>query len=253
MLVNCHSLSEKERRRASEIPRSPRKKRRHSRSPNNQGVVQDVQAGLDSRFELLGIDGDQDVALINFERAKEVLGDSCEYPRLHRSACYFPQSAAQLWVYTDSSSFETSAGETPADFIEKECCQFFCQPRLDDICQLDRSMLNLSLDELANEPALSSHESHSVVSASHRKPECLRKSSCAPWHTFSAFTLKFTSSARYTVSEFSRLLAIFSFTETHRRILPSYIHWYSIGRLTERKGREKDTILAAHPRGSGSA
>jgi len=85
------------RRRASESPRSPRKKRRHSRSPNVlQGVVQDVHAGLDSRFELLGIDGDQDVALINFERAKEVLGDSCEYPRLHRSACYFSQSAAQL-------------------------------------------------------------------------------------------------------------------------------------------------------------
>jgi len=100
MLVNlflCYFLSEKGRRRASETPRSPRKKHRHSRSPNVlQGAVQDVHVGLDSRFELLGIDGDQDVALINFERAKEVLGDSCEYPRLHRSACYFSQSAAQL-------------------------------------------------------------------------------------------------------------------------------------------------------------
>ncbi|KAL6434050.1 hypothetical protein ACFW04_005896 [Cataglyphis niger] len=96
----------KERRRASESPRSPRKKRRHSRSPNVlQGVVQDVHTGLDSRFELLGIDGDQDVALINFERAKEILGGSCEYPRLHRSACYFSQSAAQLKIHYDDDDY----------------------------------------------------------------------------------------------------------------------------------------------------
>ncbi|KAH0952832.1 hypothetical protein HN011_000971, partial [Eciton burchellii] len=113
-----HKLAnEKERRRASEIPRSPRKKRRHSRSPNNQGVVQDVQAGLDSRFELLGIDGDQDVALINFERAKEVLGDSCEYPRLHRSACYFPQSAAQLKIHYDDDDY---VALNVADELEEE-------------------------------------------------------------------------------------------------------------------------------------
>ncbi|EGI64417.1 hypothetical protein G5I_07142 [Acromyrmex echinatior] len=106
------------RRRASESPRSPRKKRRHSRSPNVlQGVVQDVHAGLDSRFELLGIDGDQDVALINFERAKEVLGDSCEYPRLHRSACYFSQSAAQLKIHYDDDDY---VALNVADELEEE-------------------------------------------------------------------------------------------------------------------------------------
>ncbi|XP_011640121.1 lateral signaling target protein 2 homolog [Pogonomyrmex barbatus] len=106
------------RRRASESPRSPRKKRRHSRSPNVlQGVVQDVHAGLDSRFELLGIDGDQDVALINFERAKDILGDSCEYPRLHRSACYFSQSAAQLKIHYDDDDY---VALNVADELEEE-------------------------------------------------------------------------------------------------------------------------------------
>ncbi|XP_018344264.1 PREDICTED: autophagy-related protein 13-like [Trachymyrmex septentrionalis] len=114
-----HKLSNgRGRRRASESPRSPRKKRRHSRSPNVlQGVVQDVHAGLDSRFELLGIDGDQDVALINFERAKEVLGDSCEYPRLHRSACYFSQSAAQLKIHYDDDDY---VALNVADELEEE-------------------------------------------------------------------------------------------------------------------------------------
>ncbi|XP_011873788.1 PREDICTED: uncharacterized protein LOC105565313 [Vollenhovia emeryi] len=114
-----HKLSNgRGRRRASESPRSPRKKRRHSRSPNIlQGVVQDVHAGLDSRFELLGIDGDQDVALINFERAKEVLGDSCEYPRLHRSACYFSQSAAQLKIHYDDDDY---VALNVADELEEE-------------------------------------------------------------------------------------------------------------------------------------
>ena len=87
----------KTRRRASESPRRPRKKRKHSKSPNIlHGVVQDVQAGLESRLELFGLDGDQDLALINFERTRETLSDSCEYPQLHRSASYFPQSTAQL-------------------------------------------------------------------------------------------------------------------------------------------------------------
>ncbi|EZA49717.1 hypothetical protein X777_11589 [Ooceraea biroi] len=113
-----HHHHQKGRRRASETPRSPRKKRRHSRSPNVlQGVVQDVHVGLDSRFELLGIDGDQDVALINFERAKEVLGDSCEYPRLHRSACYFSQSAAQLKIHYDDDDY---VALNVADELEEE-------------------------------------------------------------------------------------------------------------------------------------
>ncbi|XP_032667319.1 histone-lysine N-methyltransferase set1-like isoform X1 [Odontomachus brunneus] len=103
------SSNGKGRRRASESPRSPRKKRKHSRSPNVLQGVQDVHAGLDSRLELVGIDGDQNVALINFERAKErakeVFGDSSKYPPLHRSACYISQSEAQLNIPYDDADY----------------------------------------------------------------------------------------------------------------------------------------------------
>lgn len=93
----CRIVAGKTRRRASESPRRPKKKRKHSKSPHIlHGVIQDVPAGLDSRLELFGMDGDQDLALINFERTRETLSDSCEYPQLHRSASYFPQSTAQL-------------------------------------------------------------------------------------------------------------------------------------------------------------
>ncbi|XP_076677773.1 uncharacterized protein LOC143373933 isoform X2 [Andrena cerasifolii] len=96
----------KARRRASQSPRRPRKKRKHSKSPNiNHGVVQDEQTGLDSRFELFGMDADQDLALINFEKARETFNDSCEYPQLHRSACYFPQSTAQLKLHYDDDDY----------------------------------------------------------------------------------------------------------------------------------------------------
>ncbi|XP_076240770.1 uncharacterized protein LOC143183184 isoform X1 [Calliopsis andreniformis] len=96
----------KGRRRASESPRRPKKKRKHSKSPHIlHSVVQDVQTGRDSRFELLGIDADQDLALINFERARETLSDSCEYPQLHRSACYFSQSTAQLKLHYDDDDY----------------------------------------------------------------------------------------------------------------------------------------------------
>lgn len=93
----CWIVAGKTRRRASESPRRPKKKRKHSKSPHIlHGVIQDVPTGLDSRLELFGMDGDQDLALINFERTRETLSDSCEYPQLHRSASYFPQSTAQL-------------------------------------------------------------------------------------------------------------------------------------------------------------
>lgn len=93
----CCIVAGKTRRRASESPRRPKKKRKHSKSPHIlHGVIQDVPTGLDSRLELFGMDGDQDLALINFERTRETLSDSCEYPQLHRSASYFPQSTAQL-------------------------------------------------------------------------------------------------------------------------------------------------------------
>ncbi|XP_066582656.1 uncharacterized protein [Prorops nasuta] len=94
----------KGRRRASENPRSsPKKKRRHSKSPHLlQSVVPDMHpVGVDSRFELLGIDGDHDPALINYERTREALSDTCEYPALHQSACYFSQSTAQLKIHYD--------------------------------------------------------------------------------------------------------------------------------------------------------
>ncbi|CAL7937430.1 unnamed protein product [Xylocopa violacea] len=108
----------KARRRASESPRRPRKKRKHSKSPNIlHGIVQDVQTGLDSRLELFGMDGDQDLALINFERTRDTLSDSCEYPQLHRSASYFPQSAAQLKIHYDDDDY---VALNVADELEEE-------------------------------------------------------------------------------------------------------------------------------------
>ncbi|XP_076159997.1 uncharacterized protein LOC143143040 [Ptiloglossa arizonensis] len=109
----------KSRRRASESPRRPKKKRKHSKSPHIlHGVVQDVQTGLNSRFELLGMDGDQDLALINFERTRETLSDSCEYPQLHRSACYFSQSTAQLKIHYDND--DNYVALNVADELEEE-------------------------------------------------------------------------------------------------------------------------------------
>ncbi|XP_047360975.1 lateral signaling target protein 2 homolog isoform X1 [Vespa velutina] len=107
----------KGRRRASESPRSPRKKRRHSKSPR---VLQsaDIQAGLEARLELLDMNGEQDLALINFERTREALSDSCEYPRLHRSACYFSQSTAQLKIHYDED--EDYLALNIADELEEE-------------------------------------------------------------------------------------------------------------------------------------
>ncbi|XP_017891598.1 uncharacterized protein LOC108631894 isoform X1 [Ceratina calcarata] len=108
----------KTRRRASESPRRPKKKRKHSRSPNIlNGIVQDVHTGLDSRLELFGMDGDQDLALINFERTRETLSDSCEYPQLHRSASYFPQSAAHLKIHYDDDDY---VALNVADELEEE-------------------------------------------------------------------------------------------------------------------------------------
>ncbi|XP_043251974.1 lateral signaling target protein 2 homolog isoform X1 [Colletes gigas] len=109
----------KARRKASESPRRPKKKRKHSKSPNIlHDVVQDVQTGLNSRFELFGTDGDQDLTLINFERTRETLSDSCEYPQLHRSACYFPQSTAQLKIHYDND--DNYVALNVADELEEE-------------------------------------------------------------------------------------------------------------------------------------
>ncbi|XP_054015873.1 uncharacterized protein LOC128896534, partial [Hylaeus anthracinus] len=114
-----YTVPGKGRRRASESPRRPRKKRKHSKSPNIlHGVVQDVQTGLNSRFELLRMDGDQDLALINFERTRETLSDSCEYPQLHRSACYFSQSTAQLKIHYDND--DNYVALNVADDLEEE-------------------------------------------------------------------------------------------------------------------------------------
>lgn len=93
-MISCIVFGpDKSRRRASEMPRSPRKKRRHSKAGH---VLRDVDRALDSRFELLDIDADQDLALINFERAREALSDTCDYPGLHRSVCYLSHSSAHL-------------------------------------------------------------------------------------------------------------------------------------------------------------
>ncbi|XP_076758696.1 uncharacterized protein LOC143428015 [Xylocopa sonorina] len=117
----------KARRRASESPRRPRKKRKHSKSPNIlHGIVQDVQTGLDSRLELFGMDGDQDLALINFERTRDTLSDSCEYPQLHRSASYFPQSAAQLQIHYDDDDYVA----LKADELEEEEI-LSCTPKIE--------------------------------------------------------------------------------------------------------------------------
>ncbi|XP_015595994.1 lateral signaling target protein 2 homolog isoform X2 [Cephus cinctus] len=103
---NHKQRSGKGRRRASENPRSPRKRRRHSKSPQvGHRVVQDFHGGLETGLDLSGIDGDQELALINFERAREGLSDSCEYPKLHRSACCFSQSAAQLKIHYDEDDY----------------------------------------------------------------------------------------------------------------------------------------------------
>ncbi|XP_033213980.1 uncharacterized protein LOC117171043 [Belonocnema kinseyi] len=94
--------SEKEKRRGSECPRSPRKKRRHSKSHHIlQEDILDLPLGLDAPFELLGIDGDQDLGLINLSRSREAFSDISEYPRLHQSACYTSQSEAQLKIHYD--------------------------------------------------------------------------------------------------------------------------------------------------------
>ncbi|KAI4498367.1 hypothetical protein M0802_006546 [Mischocyttarus mexicanus] len=109
----------KGRRRASESPRSPRKKRRHSKSPRVlQSTMPDIQAGLEAHLELLDINGEQDLALINFERTREALSDSCEYPRLHRSACYFSQSTSQLKIHYDED--EDYLALNIADELEEE-------------------------------------------------------------------------------------------------------------------------------------
>lgn len=95
-----------------------KKKRKHSKSPHIlHGVIQDVPTGLDSRLELFGMDGDQDLALINFERTRETLSDSCEYPQLHRSASYFPQSTAQLKIHYDDDDY---VALNIADELEEE-------------------------------------------------------------------------------------------------------------------------------------
>ncbi|XP_031838278.1 uncharacterized protein LOC116429454 [Nomia melanderi] len=98
----------KARRRASESPRRPRKKRKHSR---------DVQTGLNSRFELFGVDGDQNLALINFERTRETFSDSCEYPQLHRSACCLSESTAQLKIHYNDENY---VALNVADKLEEE-------------------------------------------------------------------------------------------------------------------------------------
>lgn len=87
-------LTGRGKQKITDSPKSEKKRRRHSKSP--QVLSHDIHPGHDPRFELLGIDADQDLALINFERAREALSDSCEYPRLHRSACYISHSTAQL-------------------------------------------------------------------------------------------------------------------------------------------------------------
>lgn len=176
------------RRRASESPRSPRKKRRHSRSPNIlQGVVQDVHAGLDSRFELLGIDGDQDVALINFERAKEVLGDSCEYPRLHRSACYFSQSAAQLWVLEIRLHATITVSRRVNfqwDFVER--IKFFLevQVALSTGFSQTAARIRTSRQKRFRQEQIDFKFHRNWLILSRGNSESLRKSSRALWHSF---------------------------------------------------------------------
>ncbi|XP_043284676.1 uncharacterized protein [Venturia canescens] len=96
------SADKTRRRRASEMPRSPRKKRRYSKSPN---ILQDVNLPLDSRFELLDIDADQDLALINFEKSREALGESCDHAGIHPSACYFSHTAAHLKIHYDQDDY----------------------------------------------------------------------------------------------------------------------------------------------------
>ncbi|XP_076650770.1 uncharacterized protein LOC143357928 [Halictus rubicundus] len=102
------SRHDKARRRASESPRRPKKKRKHSR---------DVQTGLNSRFELYGLDGDQNLALINFERTRETFSDSCEYPQLHQSAYCLSESTAQLKIHYNDENY---VALNVADKLEEE-------------------------------------------------------------------------------------------------------------------------------------
>ncbi|XP_076295539.1 uncharacterized protein LOC143216409 [Lasioglossum baleicum] len=102
------SRHDKARRRASESPRRPKKKRKHSR---------DVQTGLNSRFELFGLDGDQNLALINFERTREAFSDSCEYPQLHQSAYCLSESTAQLKIHYNDENY---VALNVADKLEEE-------------------------------------------------------------------------------------------------------------------------------------
>ncbi|XP_043482785.1 lateral signaling target protein 2 homolog isoform X2 [Leptopilina heterotoma] len=99
--------SDKGKRRASECPRSPSKKRKYSKgSYVLEEDILDLPLGLDTPFENLGIDGDQDLGLINLIRSREAFSDICEYPRLHQSACYTSQNEAQLKLdYDEDDDF----------------------------------------------------------------------------------------------------------------------------------------------------
>ncbi|XP_051156018.1 histone-lysine N-methyltransferase set1-like isoform X1 [Leptopilina boulardi] len=99
--------SDKGKRRASECPRSPSKKRKYSKSSYVlEEDILDLPLGLDTPFEHLGIDGDQDLGLINLIRSREAFSDICEYPRLHQSACYTSQNEAQLKLdYDEDDDF----------------------------------------------------------------------------------------------------------------------------------------------------
>lgn len=81
----------KRRRRASEMPHSS--SRKHDRYLQDDVLQEDVHMGLDSAIELYSLN--PDLTLINFDRTRETINDSNEYPRLHKNA-YFSQSMAHL-------------------------------------------------------------------------------------------------------------------------------------------------------------
>ncbi|XP_046749330.1 uncharacterized protein LOC124413031 [Diprion similis] len=93
--------------RDTEQPKSPRKRRRHSRSPQGPPGLRNVleDPGPESGLALLGIDRDQQLDLLNFERAREAFGDTRELPRLQQSSCCFSQSATQLKIHYDVDDY----------------------------------------------------------------------------------------------------------------------------------------------------
>ncbi|KAF7995043.1 hypothetical protein HCN44_004515 [Aphidius gifuensis] len=94
-----HSGS-KRRRRASEMPRSSSRKR--DRYLQDDVLQEDVHMGLDSAIELYSLN--PDLTLINFDRTRETINDTNEYPRLHKNT-YFSQSMAHLKFHYDDEDY----------------------------------------------------------------------------------------------------------------------------------------------------